>query len=77
MNVNEAILDATNSRIRPIFMSTLTSVFGMLPLVVFPGAGSELYKGLGSVILGGLSLSAVLTLLIIPPMLKIFLEDKK
>ena len=38
------LLDATNSRIRPIFMSTLTSVFGMLPLVVFPGAGSELYK---------------------------------
>ena len=35
-------------------MSTLTSVFGMLPLVLFPGAGSELYKGLGSVILGGL-----------------------
>ena len=77
LNVNDAILDATNSRIRPIFMSTLTSVFGMLPLVVFPGAGSELYKGLGSVILGGLSLSAVLTLLIVPPMLKLFLQEKE
>jgi hydrophobic/amphiphilic exporter-1 (mainly G- bacteria), HAE1 family len=65
----EAILEATRNRIRPIFMSTLTSVFGMLPLVVFPGAGSELYRGLGSVVVGGLSLSAVLTLLIIPPML--------
>jgi HAE1 family hydrophobic/amphiphilic exporter-1 len=52
-------------------MSTLTSVFGMLPLVVFPGAGSELYRGLGSVVLGGLSLSAVLTLLIIPPLLSL------
>jgi HAE1 family hydrophobic/amphiphilic exporter-1 len=41
----------------------------MLPLVVIPGAGSELYRGLGSVVVGGLSLSAVLTLLIIPPML--------
>ena len=50
-------------------MSTLTSVFGMLPLVVTPGAGSELYRGLGSVVLGGLALSAVLTLLIIPPLL--------
>ena len=77
LNVNDAILDATNSRIRPIFMSTLTSVFGMLPLVLFPGAGSELYKGLGSVILGGLSLSAVLTLLIVPPMLKLFLQEKE
>ena len=64
-----AILEATRNRIRPIFMSTLTSVFGMLPLVLFPGAGSELYRGLGSVVVGGLSLSAVLTLLIIPPML--------
>ena len=50
-------------------MSTLTSVFGMMPLVMFPGAGSELYRGLGSVVLGGLSLSAVLTLAIVPPLL--------
>jgi len=69
MEPTEAILEATRNRIRPIFMSTLTSVFGMLPLVVFPGAGSELYRGLGSVVVGGLALSAVLTLLIVPPML--------
>ena len=56
MAVTEGILEATRNRIRPIFMSTLTSVFGMLPLVVFPGAGSELYRGLGSVVLGGLAL---------------------
>ena len=69
MAVEEAILEATRNRIRPIFMSTLTSIFGMLPLVLFPGAGSELYRGLGSVVLGGLSLSAVLTLAIVPPLL--------
>ena len=69
MPANEAIITATRNRIRPIFMSTLTSIFGMLPLVLFPGAGSELYRGLGSVIVGGLSLSALLTLLIVPPML--------
>ncbi|MEM8744905.1 MAG: efflux RND transporter permease subunit, partial [Pseudomonadota bacterium] len=69
MPPQEAIIEATRNRIRPIFMSTLTSVFGMLPLVFFPGAGSELYRGLGSVVVGGLSLSAVLTLLIVPPML--------
>lgn len=69
MTAAEAIREATSNRIRPIFMSTLTSVFGMMPLVVFPGAGSELYRGLGSVVLGGLSLSAILTLAIIPPLL--------
>lgn len=68
---HDAIIEATRNRIRPIFMSTLTSVVGMLPLVIFPGAGSELYRGLGSVVVGGLSLSAVLTLLLIPPMLAI------
>jgi len=69
MEAYDAIAEATRNRIRPIFMSTLTSVFGMMPLVVIPGAGSELYRGLGSVVLGGLALSAVLTLLIIPPLL--------
>jgi HAE1 family hydrophobic/amphiphilic exporter-1 len=53
-------------------MSTLTSISGMAPLVIFPGAGSELYRGLGSVVIGGLALSAVLTLLIIPPLLGLF-----
>ncbi len=63
-----AILTATRNRIRPIFMSTLTSVCGMMPLVLFPGAGSELYRGLGSVVVGGLSMSALLTLFIVPPL---------
>ena len=46
-------------------------MLGMLPLVAFAGAGSELYRGLGSVIIGGLALSALLTLLIIPPLLSL------
>ncbi|MDP7097248.1 MAG: efflux RND transporter permease subunit [Rhodospirillales bacterium] len=71
MSFEDSILAATRNRIRPIFMSTLTSVFGMLPLVVFPGAGSELYRGLGSVVVGGLALSAVLTLAIVPPLLSL------
>ncbi len=71
MSADDAIMHATQNRVRPIFMSTLTSVFGMLPLVLFPGAGSELYRGLGSVVLGGLSLSAVLTLAVVPPMMSI------
>ncbi|MFT5540090.1 MAG: HAE1 family hydrophobic/amphiphilic exporter-1 [Alphaproteobacteria bacterium] len=71
MSPEQAILDSTQTRIRPIFMSTLTTVCGMLPLVLAPGAGSELYRGLGAVVVGGLSLSAVLTLLIIPPLLSL------
>ena len=74
---SEAILQATRNRIRPIFMSTLTSIFGLLPLAVFPGAGSELYRGLGSVVIGGLSLSAVLTLAIIPPLLSLLLPKEQ
>ena len=73
MAIDEAIIEATRNRVRPIFMSTLTSVFGMLPLVLFPGAGSELYRGLGSVVVGGLSFSAVLTLLIVPPLMTVFM----
>jgi HAE1 family hydrophobic/amphiphilic exporter-1 len=71
MTPEEAILDSTKTRLRPIFMSTLTTVCGMMPLVLAPGAGSELYRGLGSVVVGGLALSAVLTLLIIPPLLSL------
>ena len=77
MTVDRAIEEATRNRLRPIFMSTLTSVFGMLPLVIFPGAGSELYRGLGSVVIGGLSLSAILTLLLIPPMLSLFMSRQQ
>lgn len=73
MAYGDSIVEATRNRVRPIFMSSLTSVFGMLPLVMFPGAGSEIYRGLGSVVVGGLSLSALLTLTIIPPLLSLFL----
>ena len=71
MDAASAIESATRNRIRPIFMSTLTSVCGMLPLVLFPGAGSELYRGLGSVVVGGLSMSAILTLILVPPLMAI------
>ncbi len=70
-----AIEEATRNRIRPIFMSTMTSVCGMLPLVLIPGAGSELYRGLGAVVVGGLSMSAFLTLLTVPPLLRLCLVE--
>ena len=64
-----AISDAVSTRIRPIFMSACTSLFGMLPLVVSTGSGSELYRGLGSILLGGLALSTIFTLFVIPALL--------
>ena len=54
LDPKNAIRAAVASPVRPIFMSVVTSVFGMCPLVLFPGAGSELYRGLGSVVIGGL-----------------------
>ena len=71
-----ALLESLRTRIRPIFMSVATTVFGMLPLVIFPGAGSELYRGLGSVVLGGLIVSALFTLLLIPAAFGLIMDIK-
>lgn len=73
MDAQNGILEAVRVRIRPIYMSTLTSLFGMLPLVVAPGAGSEIYRGLGAVILGGLGFSTILSIFLIPCLLSFFI----
>ena len=77
MSKQDAIFESARTRVRPIFMSTLTSIFGMFPLVLFPGAGSELYKGLGSVVIGGLFLSAIVILIIVPALLTLTIDEKK
>ena len=77
MSGKVAISYALQTRIRPIFMSTATSLFGMLPLVLAPGAGSELYRGMGSVIRGGMALSTIFTLFLIPALLSLFLGKVK
>lgn len=64
-----AISDAVRTRIRPIFMSATTSLLALTPLVVSQGAGSELYRGLGSILLGGLAVSTMFTLFVIPALL--------
>jgi HAE1 family hydrophobic/amphiphilic exporter-1 len=74
MPIREAIASSVKSRIRPIYMSTITTVFGMLPLVVSPGAGSEFYRGLGSVIVGGLFISTIFTIFLIPALLSLVLD---
>lgn len=77
MPYREAVIEAARSRIRPIYMTAATSVFGMLPLVVAPGPGSELYRGLGSVLLGGLALSTIFTVFVIPALLMFFIRMEK
>lgn len=69
-----AISNAVKTRVRPIFMSATTSLLGMLPLVISTGSGSELYRGLGSILLGGLAISTIFTLFVIPSMLGLFVK---
>ena len=58
-------------RLRPNLMSTLTTLFGMLPLVLIPGAGTELYRGLAAAIVGGLAVSTLFTLILLPSLLRL------
>lgn len=74
---NEAIRESVISRVRPILMSTLTSVGGMLPLVLLPGSGSELYRGLGAVVVGGLAISTIFTIFLVPSVLSLVFSFSK
>ncbi len=76
LSPNEAILESVRTRVRPIFMTTTTTVLGLAPLVLFPGAGSELYRGLGSVVLGGLVVSTFFTLFLVPVLFSLTMETK-
>ena len=68
---DEAVEKALRVRLRPIFMSTLTSIFGMLPLLLLPGEGSVIYRGLAASIVGGMACSLIFTLLLLPCMLRL------
>ena len=73
---DEAVEQAIQLRLRPIFMSTLTSIFGMLPLLLMPGAGSVIYRGLAAVIVGGMTVSTIFTLLLLPTLLRMTATKK-
>jgi len=68
---HSAVESALRIRLRPIFMSTLTSIFGMLPLLLLPGEGSVIYRGLAASIVGGMAFSLVFTLLLLPCLLRL------
>jgi multidrug efflux pump subunit AcrB len=77
MSVLEAVRQAVASRLRPILMTTLTTVFGLAPLVLIPGAGTELYRGLGVVVLSGLVCSTIVTLTFLPSALVELLQWRR
>lgn len=77
MDYREAVLESTKTRLRPIYMSASTSVFGMLPLVLIGGPGSEFYRGLGSVVLGGIAISTIFTVFVIPCLLMFAIKMEK
>jgi HAE1 family hydrophobic/amphiphilic exporter-1 len=75
MHPQHAILESARNRLRPIFM-TASSMLGFLPLVASSGAGSELYRGMGAVQLGGMALSTIFTLILVPTMFSLWMDAK-
>lgn len=74
MDVLEAVTDAVRIRLRPIMMSMVTTVAGLSPLVFYPGAGTELYRGLGAIVLFGLLFSTLVTITFMPALLSLVLR---
>ena len=75
-SVREASVEAAKSRLRPILMTTLTTVLGMLPMALGRGEGSELWRGLGTTVAWGLSVSTLITLVLIPVLYCGFTEHR-
>ena len=73
MAPQDAIIESARNRLRPIFM-TASSILGFLPLVLSSGAGSELYRGMGAVQLGGMLLSTLFTLVLVPTVFSLWID---
>jgi len=74
MDEREALLKSCETRLRPIMMTVISSVFGMIPLALGEGSGTELYRGMGTALIGGLSVSAVFTLFLVPILLSLLMD---
>jgi len=66
LSINQSVIQAGKSRLRPVLMTSLTSIFGLLPLAFGIGEGAEIWQPMGISIIGGLTLSTALTLIVIP-----------
>lgn len=74
MERQKAIVESSMTRLRPIFMSSLTTIFGLLPMCLKGSPGSELYSGLGTAIAGGLTVSTIFTLFLTPALLSFWFD---
>ncbi|MDD6840488.1 MAG: efflux RND transporter permease subunit, partial [Spirochaetales bacterium] len=74
--LNSSVVDGTSSRLRPILMSSLTTILGVIPMAIARGEGAELYAPLGQVIMGGLMTSMIITLFITPVVFFVFERRK-
>jgi len=77
MSVNESVITASRQRLRPILMTTLTTVLGMVPMALGKGEGAEMWNGLGTVVSWGLSFSTLITLVLIPTLYAVFISRRK
>lgn len=77
LTVKQSVQQAVANRLTPILMSTSTTLFGLAPLVLLPGEGTELYRGVGIVVLSGILFSTVMTLTFLPALLVSVLNDSK
>ncbi|MDR2916708.1 MAG: efflux RND transporter permease subunit [Tannerella sp.] len=72
LNITDAVVTAGKSRLRPVLMTTLTTVLGMVPMAIGIGEGSEMWRSMGITVAWGLSLSTVITLILIPVVYCVF-----
>jgi HAE1 family hydrophobic/amphiphilic exporter-1 len=72
MSVRRSVVDGGHSRLRPVLMTSLTTILGMVPMAIGSGEGSEMWRPMGMAVIGGLTFSTVLTLLFVPTMYTIF-----
>jgi multidrug efflux pump subunit AcrB len=71
MSRRDAVREALETRARPIVLSTLTAVLGMLPLIFMPGLGAEIYRGLAAVVAGGMVVGTAFTWMLMPSLLRL------
>ena len=72
LSIRRAVIHAGKSRLRPVVMTTLTTILGMVPMAVGSGQGSEMWRPMGVAVIGGLTFSTILTLLFVPVLYCVF-----
>ena len=72
MGILQSVVTAGKSRLRPVLMTTLTTVLGMVPMAIGTGTGSEMWRSMGMTVAWGLSVSTLITLVIVPTLYAVF-----